>query len=149
MLDDIKTIEQVAHPPYKDLEIFDFQLLLDKNLYTNLNSVHFVFPIKFKKRSDINVDIGTDLITVNIFFAHWIKEISITKYGTNKELTPTTTPQEIFQYFDAMLKHLPAKCLKVIENDLLHSKEEVVIPYDLVEESMVCLKTPIIELCIT
>ena len=49
MLDDIKTKEQVAHPSYKDLETFDFQLLLDKNSYTNLNSVHFVFPIKFKK----------------------------------------------------------------------------------------------------
>ena len=30
-----------------------------------------------------------------------------------------------------MLKHLPAKFLKVIENDLLYSKEEVVIPYNL------------------
>ena len=49
MLDDIKTTKQVAHPSYKDLETFDFQLLLDKNLYTNLNSVHFVFPIKFLK----------------------------------------------------------------------------------------------------
>ena len=29
-----------------------------------------------------------------------------------------------------MLKHLPAKSLKVIENDLLYSKEEVVIPYN-------------------
>ena len=28
-----------------------------------------------------------------------------------------------------MLKHLPAKSLKAIENDLLYSKEEVVIPY--------------------
>ena len=46
MLDDIKTIGQVAHPSYKDLETFDFQLLLDKNLYKNLNSVHSVFPIK-------------------------------------------------------------------------------------------------------
>ena len=81
----------MAHPSYKDLETFDFQLLLDKNLYTNLNSVHFVFPIKFKKRSVENVDIDAELITVNNFFAHWIKEISITKYGTNKELTPTTT----------------------------------------------------------
>ena len=131
MLDDIKTIEQVAHPSYKDLETFDIQLLLDKNLYTNLNSVHFVFPIKFLKKSDINVDIGADLITVNNFFAHWIKETSVTKYGTNKELTPKTTPQEIYQYSDAMLKHLPAKSLKVIENDLLYSKEEVLIPYNL------------------
>ena len=31
-----QTIEQVAHPSYKDLETFDFQLLLDKNSYTNL-----------------------------------------------------------------------------------------------------------------
>ena len=38
------------------------------------------------------------MITVNNFFAHWIKEISITKYSTNKELIPTTTPQEIYQY---------------------------------------------------
>ena len=30
-----------------------------------------------------------------------------------------------------MLKHLPAKCLKVVKNDLLYSKEEVVIPHDL------------------
>ena len=71
------------------------------------------------------------MITVNNLFAHWIKEISITKYGTNKELTPTTTPHKIYQYSDAMLKHLPAKSLKVIENDLLYSKEEVMIPYGL------------------
>ena len=46
-------------------------------------------------------------------------------------MTPTTTPQEIYQYSNAMLKHLPAKSLKVTENDLLYSKEEVVIPYNL------------------
>ena len=53
MLDDIKTMEQVAHPSYKDLETFDFNLILDKNLYTNLNSVHFVFLIKFKKKINV------------------------------------------------------------------------------------------------
>ena len=51
MLDDIKTMEQVAHLSYKDLETFDFNLILDKNIYTNLNSLHFVFPIKFKKKN--------------------------------------------------------------------------------------------------
>ena len=30
-----------------------------------------------------------------------------------------------------MLKHLPAKSLKVIENDLLYSEEKVLIPYNL------------------
>ena len=91
MLDDIKTMEQVAHTSSKDLETFDFNLILDKNLYTHLRSLHFVYPIKFKKKRNINADIGEDLITLNNFFAHWIKVISITKYGTNIELIPTAT----------------------------------------------------------
>ena len=73
MLDNIKTMEQVGHPFYKDLETFDFNLILDKNLYTNLNSLHFVFTIKFKEKKNINADIAQDLIPVNNFFAHWIK----------------------------------------------------------------------------
>ena len=125
MLDDIKTIEQIAHPSCKDLETFDFNLIVDKNLYTNLNSVHFVFHIKFKKRTNINADIGTDLITVNNFFVHWIKEISITKYETNIELIPTSTPLEIYQYSDSMLKHLPPDLLVVIQNNLLYSQKGI------------------------
>ena len=58
MLDDTKTMEQVVHPSYKDPETFDFNLILDKNLYTNLKSLHFVFPIKFKKKNNVNADIG-------------------------------------------------------------------------------------------
>ena len=34
-------------------------------------------------------DIDADLITVNNFFDHFVEEISITKYGSNKELIPT------------------------------------------------------------
>ena len=125
MLDDIKTIEQVAHPSHKDLETFDFQLLHDKNLYANLNSVHFVFLLKIKKLTNESANIDDNLLTVNNFFARWIKEISITKYGTNKELTPTTSPQEIYQYSDSMLKHLPKKCLDVIRNNFLFSEKAV------------------------
>ena len=66
MLDDIKTLEQVAHPSYKDLETFDFQLLLDKSLNTNLNILHLVFPLKIKKKN-INANIDDHLITVNNF----------------------------------------------------------------------------------
>ena len=52
ILDDIKTVEQVAYPSYKDKETFDFQLLLDKNLYTNLNSLHFVFTLRIRKATN-------------------------------------------------------------------------------------------------
>ena len=59
---------------------------------------------------------------------HWIKEISITKYGANKDLTPTTSPEEIYQYSDSMLKHLPKKSLDVIRNNFLFSEEAVNLP---------------------
>ena len=47
MLDRIDTIEQPAHIFYNDKETIDFQLLLDQNIYTNLNSLRICFPIKF------------------------------------------------------------------------------------------------------
>ena len=65
------------------------------------------------------------MITVNNFFAHWVKEISVTKYGSDKELPPTFTPWEIYQYSDNMLKHLPSNALKQIAKMLLYDKKEV------------------------
>ena len=65
------------------------------------------------------------MITVNIFFAHFVKEISITKYGSDKELIPTFSPYKIYQYSDSMLKHLPAETLKTIEKTFLYSKTPV------------------------
>ena len=48
-----------------------------------------IFASQSKKRKSNNAaDIDDDLITVNNFFAYWIKEISITKYGSDKELPP-------------------------------------------------------------
>ena len=100
MLDDIDTREKVAHPSYKDMEQLDFQILLTENYYVSPNSIHICFPIKIKKKSNNNADIDADLITVNNFFAHWIKEISITKYDSDKELPPTFWPWEVYQYSD-------------------------------------------------
>ena len=62
------------------------------------------------------------MITVNNFFVHFVKEISITKYGNDKELIPTFSPYEIYQYSDSRLKHLPAETLKTIEKTFLYSK---------------------------
>ena len=54
-----------------------------------------------------------------------MKEVSVTNYGSDKELKPTFSPYEIYQYFDAMLKHLPKDALKTIEKIHLYSKEAV------------------------
>ena len=73
--------------------------------------------MKIKKATDETNDTDTDLITVNNFFAHLIKEISVTKYGNSKQLIPTLSPYEIYQYSDSMLKHLPKKLLDKIKKN--------------------------------
>ena len=71
--------------------------------------------MKRKKFSNVATDIDADLITVNNLFAHLVKEISITKYRSNKELIPTFSPYEIYQYSDSILKHLPKDALKKLK----------------------------------
>ena len=79
MLEDIDTKEQPAHFSYRDTENLDFQILPTDNYYTNPNSMHLCFPMKIKKATNKDANIDDDLITVNNFFAHLIKEISVTK----------------------------------------------------------------------
>ena len=69
--------------------------------------------MKIKKKSNNAAGIDNDLITVNNFFAHWIKEISIVKYSSIKELPPTFSPWEVCQYSDQMFKNLPSDALKM------------------------------------
>ena len=63
--------------------------MLTNNYYTNPNSVHICFLMKIKKATDETADLDTDLITVNNFFAHFVKEINITRYWNNKQLMLT------------------------------------------------------------
>ena len=78
-----------------------------------------------KKKSNNNSDIDDNMITVNNFFAHWVKEISITKYGSGRELPPSLSPWEVYQHSDQMLKHLSADDLKIIQKTFLFSKKPV------------------------
>ena len=56
---------------------------------------------------------------------HWVTEVSITRYGSNKELPPMSSPWEVYQYSDQMLKHLPSDALKTLQKTLLYSKNPV------------------------
>ena len=106
MLEDIDTREKVAHPSYKDMEELDFQILLTDNYYINPSSIHLCFPMKIKKATNEANDIDGDLVTVNNFLAHLLKGIRITKYGSDKELIPTFSPYEIYQYSDSLMIRL-------------------------------------------
>ena len=65
------------------------------------------------------------MITVKIFLAHWVKEISVTKYSSDKEPLPTFSPWEVYQYSDSMLKYLPSDTLKTISKALLYDRTPV------------------------
>ena len=112
MIADTDTKEKTARISYKCMEQLDFQIMLTDNYYVNPNSIHLYFPMKIEKSSNEKRDIDSDIITVNNFFAHLIKEISITSYGNEKQLILTFSPYEIYQYSDSMLKHLPKTSLK-------------------------------------
>ena len=117
-----------ADDTYKDLKTAEFTIQLSSNHYMNFNNVHIVFPLKIKKKTNVANDILATEITVNNFFAHWIKEIDIKRLGDDVPVLPTTNTIEIYKYSDAMLKHVPKKALKVIENDLLYSRKKVKLP---------------------
>ena len=125
MIEGIDTKEKSAHPSYKDMEQLDFQVLLTKNYYIKPSGIHISFPIKIKGKTNNALDRDTDLITVNNFFAHRVKEISITKYCSDKELPPTFSPWKIYQYLDGILKYLPSDSLKTISKTFLYDKQPV------------------------
>ena len=115
MLEVIETREKVVRPSYKNMEEFDFQILLIDNYFVNPSNIHLCFPMKIKKSSNDASDIDDDLITINNFFAHLIKEISVTKYESDKKLVLMFSTYEIYQYSDSMLKHLSKDALKKLE----------------------------------
>ena len=59
---------------YKDLNTVKFIIKLLANQYVNLIAC---FPIKNKKRTAMNTNINGNMIIVNNFFAHWVREIEV------------------------------------------------------------------------
>ena len=117
-----------ADETYKELKIAEFNIQLSNNEYMNFHDVHLVFPLKIKKSSNVANNLNAGDITVNNFFAHWIKEIDIKKLGDDTPILPTINTVEIYKYSDQILKHMPKNSLKMIEKDLLYSRKKVSLP---------------------
>ena len=117
-----------ADETYTNLKIAEFNIQLSNNEYMNFHNLEIVFPMKIKKKTDDDDDLDANLMTVNNFFAHWIKEIDIKKLGDDQPILPTINTVEIYKYSDQILKHLPKDSLKLIEKDLLYSKKKVKLP---------------------
>ena len=81
---------------YRDMQNIEFHILLSANDYMNLNSMHLCFPIKVLKSTNPTQNIRTDLIIVNNFLAHWIKELNIQRYDDDIQILPTNNPLETY-----------------------------------------------------
>ena len=122
------------------MENLGFQIMLTNISYTNPNSMHICFSMKIKQKSgQSNAD--ADLITVNNYFPRLVKEISVTRYGNDKQSMPTFPPFEIYQYSDAMLEHLPKYALKKIEKTMFYSKQLVYFNITMLERRTFNSKT--------
>ena len=66
----------------------------------------------------------------------------MTKYGSDKELPPTFSPWEVYQYSDQMLKDLPTDALKTMQKTLLFSKKKkCILQVKIMREEITTQKT--------
>ena len=122
------TKKAYADDTYKGLKVAEFNIKLTNNQYMNFHNAYLVFPMKIKKNSNVANNLADDVITVNNFFAHWIKELDIKRYGDDIPILPLTNTVEIYKYSDAILKHMESDALKTFQNNFLYSKKKVSLP---------------------
>ena len=67
------------------------------------------------------------MIPVNIFFAHWIKDVTVKRYGDDIADLPINTTLDTYRYSESMLKHMPEKALAPFQKELLYSQKKVII----------------------
>ena len=93
----------------------------------NFSNMVVCLPVVFRKVTNKAQAIDTDMITVNNFLAHWIKNISIKRYGDGIAILPINTTLDLYRYSESMLKHLPDDVLETFQHEILYSKKKVII----------------------
>ena len=101
-LEKTETKRKYADDSYKSKKVIEFNIKLAGNQYTNFHNIHLCFPMKIKSAADNDNDITAGCIPVNNFFAHWIKEIDIKRYGDDIPILPLRNTVNIYRYSDEM-----------------------------------------------
>ena len=126
-LDHIETKKCYAESTYTNKEMMEFNINITANHYVNFSNMVLCLPVTFRKTATNTAAIERDLIPVNNFFAHWIKDVIVRRYGDDVAVLPINTVLEVYRYSEAMLKHLPDDVLATFQNQLLYSKKKRVI----------------------
>ena len=57
----------------------------------------------FRKTTNKAQAIDGDMIPVNNFFTHWVKDVNIRRYGDDIVILPSNKTLDIYRYSDALL----------------------------------------------
>ena len=66
-----------ASVTYTDKKQLEFLLDLTANTYRNFSTMEICLPLSFTKKSNKNLHMDDQMITVNNFFVHWFTDIDI------------------------------------------------------------------------
>ena len=100
------------------------QMPIKKHLCLRLNySCMCIVSLITKKAANKAQDV--DIIRVNNFFSHWLKETDSRRYPDNIRILPTNNTVEIDQYAAQELNHLLKKSLDDIRETVLYEKKAV------------------------
>ena len=93
----------------------------------NFSNIVLCLPIAFQKKKKKTVAIDATMIPVNNFFAHWINDVTVRRYGDDIAVLPINTTLDTYRYSESMLKHMPKDTLATFQKELLYSKKRVII----------------------
>ena len=123
----IETRKAHASSTYADMEQLEFAIELTADKFLNFSTIELCLPMTFRKKSNKAQPIDDNMIPVNNFFTHWVKDVNIKRYGGDIAILPINKTLDIYRYSDAMLKHLPDDVLATFQEELLYSKKSVII----------------------
>ena len=126
-MDSTEAKRKYADDTYKNKKVIEFNIVLTNNHYTNFQNMHLCFSLKFKSAADNDNDLLAGTVPVNNFFAHWIREINIARYGDDQSILPLINTVDIYRYSDDLLKHMLEKVLKTYRSSLLYSNKKIVL----------------------
>ena len=126
-IDWIDTKKAYVASTYTDMQMLEFVIELTASHYLNFSNIILCLPITFRKTLNKAQPIDDDMISVNNFFAHWIKGVNIKRYGDDIAVLPFNKTLVIYRYSEAILKHLPDDVSKTFQGDILYSKKPVII----------------------
>ena len=125
-IDWIETKKTYASSTYTDMQMLEFVIDITANRYINFSTLVPCLPITFRKKTNKAQAIDQTMISVNNFFAHWINDVTVKRYGDDIAVLPVNTTLDTYRYSESMLKHLPDNVLATFQNELLSRKKKVI-----------------------